>query len=144
MGNPYWNKVRIFMSYYLGWGSKDTMLWCWKCKLDMFSWVKLIVLIEILNAPFFGPASSLIYLPKKYPQTCKWPTMKASLIHVSTLHEVPTVRQAGSYEAFWWLASTYILCFSSSLKYPENSIWCKLPELFWRWKNPSLPQYGWC
>ena len=41
---------------------------------------------------------------------------------------------AGSYGAF--LGQTqHILCFSSSLKYPDNSIWCTCPELFHRCEN---------
>ena len=31
----------------------------------------------------------------------------------------------------------HVLCFSSSLKYLDNSMWCTFPELFYRNKNPT-------
>ena len=31
----------------------------------------------------------------------------------------------------------HVLCFSSSLKYLDNSIWCTFPKLFYRNKNPT-------
>lgn len=42
---------------------------------------------------------------------------------------------AGPYGAY--RASPYILCLSASLKYPDNSIGCKFPELSCRYENPS-------
>ena len=36
---------------------------------------------------------------------------------------------------FWDKPFHYILCFSSSLKYPDNSIWWTCPELFPRCEN---------
>ena len=36
----------------------------------------------------------------------------------------------------WDRPLPHILCFGSSLKYLDNSIWCTFPELFYRYENP--------
>ena len=49
--------------------------------------------------------------------------------------------QAGHHGTFQGQAFSHILCFSSSLKYLDNSIWCTVPKLFCRYlkKKTKLP-----
>lgn len=45
--------------------------------------------------------------------------------------------QAGPYGTFPGQAFPHILCFSFSLKYLDNSVWCLFPALFLRCRNPQ-------
>ena len=63
--------------------------------------------------------------------------LMASLAFPSTS---PSVTEQDTMGPSWDRPSPNIICFSSSLKYLKNSIWCTFQsELFYRCENPGLP-----